>query len=393
VSDLTRSADGLQQPLALEATDGVPLLRPMLPDAGRLLPYLCRIDANRIYSNHGPLSSEFEERLEGLVAPDGGAVVCANSCTAAIIGSILATAGRATAKRPYALVPAFTFVATAVAAEVCGYRLALADINSEDWMLRPEVAVDHPLLGEVGVVIPVSTFGRPAPQAPWRAFQERTGIPVVIDGAASFDRILGASESYVGEIPVAFSFHATKAFGIGEGGCVATTSEALAGSVLRALNFGFLGERNSRSASINGKLSEFHAAVGLAELDGWPSKQAAFQAVIDGYRRRLGEVGLKDRFVGAPDISLGYALFVCQDQRETSYVQEVLERRRIGTRAWYGRGLGYQSYFASAHVPGALPVTENIAPRVLGLPMAPDLTDFHIGVVANALAEAVGEGR
>ena len=56
---------------------------------------------------------------------------------------------------------------------------------------------------------------------------------------------------------------------------MATADEELAGSVIRALNFGFRGERNSSSASINGQLSEYHAAVGLAELDGWPAKQAA----------------------------------------------------------------------------------------------------------------------
>jgi dTDP-4-amino-4,6-dideoxygalactose transaminase len=380
-------------PPAPEATVGVPLLRPRLPGADRLLPYLRRIDANRVYSNHGPLVVEFEERLEGLITPDGGAVVSASSGTAAIIGAILATAGRATAERPLALVPAFTFVATAVAAEACGYRIALADIDAEDWMLHAEAAADHPLLSEVGVVVPVSTFGRPAPQAPWCAFQGRTGIPVVIDGAASFDRLIGEPERYVGDIPVAFSFHATKAFGTGEGGCVATADEALAGSIIRALNFGFRGERDSRSASINGKLSEYHAAVGLAELDGWPAKQAAFQAVIEGYRRHLGELGLMHCFVGAPDISLGYALFVCDHRWEALRVRDALAGQGIETRAWYGRGLRHQSHFASASVADGLPVTDEVAPRVLGLPMAPDLTDGQISVVASALARALSSGR
>ena len=63
--------DAPAQPTAPEATAGVPLLRPRLPDADRLLPYLRRIDASEFYSNHGPLGAEFEERLEGLVARTG----------------------------------------------------------------------------------------------------------------------------------------------------------------------------------------------------------------------------------------------------------------------------------------------------------------------------------
>ena len=387
--------DAPAQPTAPEATAGVPLLRPRLPDADRLLPYLRRIDANRIYSNHGPLGAEFEERLEGLIAPDGGAVVAASSGTAAIIGAILATAGRATAERPLALVPAFTFVATAVAAEACGYRIALADIDAEDWMLRPEAAADHPLLSEVGVVVPVATFGRPTPQAPWRHFQEVTGIPVVIDGAASFDRILGAPERYVGGIPVALSFHATKAFGIGEGGCVATADEELAGSVLRALNFGFRGERNSRSASINGKLSEISCGGGSRRT----RRLARETGSVPGGDRRLssapGEWGQGDPFRWRP----GHQPRLCA----------LRVRPRVGSlaRAGRSRAAGHRDPGMvragpgppepvprhEPSVPGALPVTDDLAPRVLGLPMAPDLTDGQINVVAIALAEALSSRR
>ncbi len=45
--------------------------------------------------------------------------------------------------------------------------------------------------------------------------------PVVIDGAASFATLTLAPHLYAGTVPVALSFHATKSFGVGEGGCVA----------------------------------------------------------------------------------------------------------------------------------------------------------------------------
>ena len=63
----------------------------------------------------------------------------------------------------------------------------------------------------------------------------------------------------------AFSLHATKGLATGEGGMVACTNAARIERIGQALNFGFSGSRESRSPSTNGKMSEYHAAVGLAE--------------------------------------------------------------------------------------------------------------------------------
>src|SRR5207245_1695241 len=104
-------------------------------------------------------------------------------------------------------------------------------------------------------VIPVAPFGRGLQQNAWRAFRQRTGVAVVIDGAASFEAFERDPQAGLGEVPVAFSFHATKSFACGEGGAVASTDLALVRDVMRALNFGFLNSRDSCSASINGKLS------------------------------------------------------------------------------------------------------------------------------------------
>ena len=110
--------------------------------------------------------------------------------------------------------PAATFVATAVAAELCGYQPYLADINADTWMLEADGPVlrDHPALAKIGVVIPVAPFGRPIPQLPWQAFRDQTGISVIIDGAAMFDVGKAPLEQFFGAVPVVLSLHATKGF-------------------------------------------------------------------------------------------------------------------------------------------------------------------------------------
>jgi dTDP-4-amino-4,6-dideoxygalactose transaminase len=366
----------------------VSVLRPQLPTAERLLPYLRRIDQMRIYSNHGPLGSELSERLASMLQLPEGGIVCASSGTAALSGAVLATAGRGTPERPLALLPAFTFVATAAAVEHCGYRAYLADVDAESWMLDPERLTDHPQRERIGVAVPVAPFGRPVPQDPWQVFSRKTGIPVVIDGAASFEPVSQAPERFLGALPVAFSFHATKSLATGEGGGVATSDLALAERIVRALNFGFFGTREARSASLNGKMSEYHAAVGLAELDDWPAKSNAFRAVADQYRRMLREIGLSQRFHGSPELAGCYALFQCAGDPEVTRVSRSLEHHGIDFRLWYGGGVHRQSYFADLPSDD-LSITDDLAPRLLGLPTAPDLAKSAIRHTVAALAEAI----
>src|SRR5262249_18273269 len=67
----------------------VPVMRPRLPNSELLLPYLRQMDANRIYSNHGPLMVELERKLSHFLLLSPNSIACASSGTAALIGAIL----------------------------------------------------------------------------------------------------------------------------------------------------------------------------------------------------------------------------------------------------------------------------------------------------------------
>jgi dTDP-4-amino-4,6-dideoxygalactose transaminase len=366
----------------------IPVLRPRLPSADALLPYLHRIDATRIYSNNGPLASELERRLADHLRLPFRGLVSAASGTAALIGAILASAGRATPTRPLAILPAFTFVATAVAVELCGYQPYLADVDAENWMLNPLQLAHHPELDRIGLVVPVAPFGRPVPQHSWLDFAEQSKIPVVIDGAASFDPAADKPDEFFGAIPVVLSFHATKSYATGEGGAVATSDVELAARITQALNFGFYSARDSSSSSINGKMSEYHAAVGLAELDSWATKRAALRTVAEYYQRFSDEVRRADRLITAPTIASCYVLFRCAELKEQVRITESLKRNGVDFRLWYGEGVHRQTYFVGL-ARDSLEVTERLAPLLLGLPVAPDLNDAAIARVVSALSDGL----
>jgi dTDP-4-amino-4,6-dideoxygalactose transaminase len=381
--------DPAERPVAEVAAQApVPVLRPRLPVAERLLPYLRRIDAHRVYSNFGPLVLEFEQRLGAMLGLPASAIVSASSGTAGLVGCILALAGRATPARPLALMPAYTFVATAVAAQECGYEPLFADVRADDWQIDAAALANHPRLDQVGVVVPVAPYGRRVDPAPWQAFEERTGIPVVVDGAASLEPAMDIGADAITRIPVVFSLHATKGLATGEGGAVACRDASRIERIGQALNFGFSGSRESRVPSTNGKMSEYHAAVGLAELDAWPGKSQALREVTRHYLERAAEAGLGSRLRTAPLLCSSYVLFEAGDAAGALRVQAALDRHGIGHRLWYGLGLQRQPSFAACPA-DPLPVSESIAPRLIGLPMAPDLTPAAIARVIAALREGV----
>ncbi|QSX77455.1 DegT/DnrJ/EryC1/StrS family aminotransferase [Agrilutibacter solisilvae] len=366
--------------------DAVPVCRPRLPRVKDLTPFLERMDDARRYTNHGTLSAQFTRGLAQAFGVREEEVCLASSGTSALIAAILATAGRATSERPWALCPAYTFAATALAAEACGYQPRLIDVDSNGWMPTPEFAARQPL-ERVGLALATAAYGQSVPQQAWSEFSRDSGIPVVIDAAAAFEQACDHPDDTFGTVPVVLSMHATKAFGIGEGGAVLCTDRGVIERTYGALNFGFLGARECRMPGINGKLSEYHAAVGLAQLARWPSQRHALSQVAQAYQKHARSHGLAGRIVTAPRVASCYALFVARDATEAAAATAALAAARVGFRRWYGVGLHNEPHFVSAPR-GLLANTERIATCLIGLPMAPDLHDTEIARVVAALAEA-----
>ena len=367
----------------------LPVYRALLPNAEALLPYLRRIDANRWYSNRGELVSLLEARLGDLLGLDGANVISAASGTAAIEGAVFATAGRARPERPLALLPAYTFAATASAVERCGYSPYLLDVDPDTWTLSAERLLGHRALELAGVVVPVAPYGRAVAQAGWIAFQAQANIPVVIDAAAGFEFVIADPERCTGAIPVALSFQATKAFSSGEGGAVVWSDAEGLKRVARSLNFGILYKREITSPGTNGKMSEYHAAVGLASLDGWDETCRANRAVAAAYRLAAGTHGLAEQLFVAPDVASNYALLDAGSPTAADDVVAALRAQQIEYRLWYGRGLHHEPYLRDVER-DPLPETDRIAPSILGLPIAPDIAhadiERTIATVAQALA-------
>src|SRR5262245_61981348 len=137
----------------------IPVQRPRLPTAERLLPYLRRIDAARWYTNQGPLVNALEERLAALIGAATGCVAVQANGTLSLTLALKAFGAPPGA---LCLTPSWTFVATVAAISAANMVPYFVDVDRATWALTPEAV--QSVLGEVvnvGAVMVVSPFGAP----------------------------------------------------------------------------------------------------------------------------------------------------------------------------------------------------------------------------------------
>ncbi len=352
-------------------------LIPDLPPLPDLLPYLERIDQNRQYTNFGPLLQTYESRLAELA---GGQCVTLASGTAALelaIAALDLSVGRRV------LLPAFTFPATLLAVLRCGLQPVFADVDEHCWTLTPAIARKALQHNSYALILPVASFGLALPEQDWDVFTLDTGIPVIMDAAAA----LGCQK--VGKTTsAAFSLHATKPLGVGEGGVFATAAPDMAERVRKMSNFGFHQGTVNYSCATNAKLSEYAAAVGLAQLERRPSLLARRCSIWAAYRaalQDLPEIGVQPFADLTPPAVLSVRL--AMDAEKAAHT---LAKAGIETRRWYAPPLHRHPLFTAVRRTGSpdqnsLPVTDCLYRNGLGLPFHAFLTHDDILAVVDQL--------
>jgi len=275
--------------------------------------------------------------------------------------------------------PSFTFYATAEAIARRGATPVFADIDPATANLDVEDVAAR-VTPRTRAIVPVHLFGRPAPLAELTEL----GQPLLEDAAQAFGSPVVARTG----VASTFSFYPTKnLFGLGDGGLVAATDEALAERV-RLLRFhGSRDKKDFRFVGYNSRLDELQAAalrLFLTKLDEWTESR---REAAERYR----ELALGD-LVETPEDEHGhvYHLFVCRSPERDAIVS-ALREAEIGTATYYLpplhlqpalRFLGYEE--------GSLPETERLAHENFSIPLWAGITPEQQERVVEAVRAAVG---
>ena len=356
----------------------IAVMRPSMPDAEAVLPYLREIDRARWYSNFGPLHGRLQRRLAAHFAIDEDHLTLLANGT---LGLTLALQAQDSPAGGLCAMPAWTFAATASAVVAAGLTPWFLDVDPQTWALAAETLGDR--LGEapgaVVAVMPVAPFGAPIDYTAWDDFAERLGLAVVIDSAAAFDSVR------IGTTPVMVSLHATKVLSIGEGGLIACGQPDLIARIHRLSTFGFARDRAVAELGINAKLSEYGAALGLAALDRWEPQLQAFVVLAATCREAFADldgVRLAPGFAG-PAVPSTFNVDLGRPVAEAAIA--ALAADGIEARRWWGGGC-HRHPGLSNFSRTDLAVTDRLGQSVIGLPYYLGLTEDDIGYVRDRLA-------
>jgi dTDP-4-amino-4,6-dideoxygalactose transaminase len=369
--------------------------RPRLPPADAIEDYFRISREAAWFSNDGPCAQLLSDRLSSRLGDGLHCVLVANGTLGLMVALRALTEARHTTAHEVA-VPSFTYIATVSAILWAGLKPVFVDVDADGWHAEPaslQVAVEE--RGDsLACLLPCSTFGTaPALETrrAWEDLARRAGLPLLVDSAAglgSTDKT-GQPLGSQGDAEI-FSMHATKPFAVGEGGLIVTQSADLAKRMRQMIRFGLDAARMLPGpAGLNAKMSELHAATGLAVLDRFDEwlgqRRASATRIVDalsphGFRFQLNAAHSSWQFVPtlAPDASTRTRILV---EAEAAGV----EMRN------YHQPLHLMGPLRRHETIGGLEVTRELGARIVSLPMANDLDDASLNCICLSVLGALGE--
>ncbi|MBB5719485.1 dTDP-4-amino-4,6-dideoxygalactose transaminase [Stakelama sediminis] len=351
----------------------IPLIAPNPPKLSEMGEELAAIEASGQYSNAGPTVSAFERAIvEQLFGGEGACLAVANA-TLGLMIAIRQAAGRNWRGERFALIPAFTFAATAHAAEWAGLTPLLIDSDPDDWAACAEAedAAFARYGSQIAVVVPYATFGTCIDLERYRRLAERHDVGVVIDAAASLGALdeNGHGFGQGHRFATVFSMHATKPFATAEGGLVYSADPACIDDLRAMTNFGFGMPRTATVAGLNAKLSEVSGLLAsrkLAEIDSCADHRTRLGRA---YGELLGDFRLQ-RLRGARPMTQFQSLLL--PSHLAAFREDIiagLAARGVGAAHYFAPHLGQQPYFKATARIEPTPVADSIAARILSLPL------------------------
>lgn len=365
-------------------TNFIPVFRPPIPNAWQR--EIAAVVESRWWGygvRCGNLESEFTQIR-------GGWALATNSCTSALY-----LAGRCLAgvSRGEVIVPAITFISTAVAFHEAGLRVRVADVDPSTLLLDVQKAAAL-VTPETRAIVSVHLFGQKQDLRPLRALCDEHGLSLIEDCAHRLD---GRAESSLADFSC-FSFNAVKEAPAGEGGmlwgrhvsdegiCRANsylgmnvdTAQRASSAVHKAYDF-------SSRGGLKLRLSDLSAAFVHACKDELGAWRRARQRLHARYFAAFRELDTKAQLIcrdADDDSLLVFALRVPVEHRER--LRQTLAARGIATSVHYP-SISEHPIFSIANCP----IAERAGRELVTLPLFPELSDVDQDRVIAAFGAAV----
>lgn len=352
----------------------IPIVKPFLPPQEEYNKYINDIWQRNWLTNNGPLVNELELklknylRLKHLLFVSNGTIAIQLAIKALDLkGEILTTP--------------FSYVATASSIQWESCMPVFVDIDGESLTIDPNKLEDAITPKTTGIVA-THVYGNSCYIDDIKTIADKHNLKVIYDAAHSFGvNYKGKSVFEYGDISTT-SFHATKLFHTIEGGAVVTKHPDVLKKLAYMRNFGHDGPESFACLGINGKNSEFHAAMGLCNLefiDEILEKRKALSLYYDEKLRNLDVV--KPKLTDPDNFNYAYYPLVFPSEGTLLKAKEQLNRTEIFPRRYFYPTLSSLPYVKKYETP----VADDIAKRVLCLPLYHTLSNSEVNFICRLL--------
>ncbi len=290
------------------------------------------------------------------------------------------------------IIPANTFIATALAVSDAGATPVLCDVDPDSYTLDITSA-ERALTSGVKAIIPVHLYGQPADMDGIQHFANKHGLIVIEDAAQAHGAVHRLGRVGTFGRASAFSFYPGKNLGAyGDGGAICTNDDGLAEQIRLLRNWGSTVKYIHRVQGYNSRLDTLQAAVLLVKLQHLHDWNQRRRELAEQYRQALlcvsDQLDLPREAAWCREHI--YHLFVVALKfADRDGVIQHLHNQGIGAGIHYPVPIHLQQAYPNLGSPGCFPVAEQKAKQILSLPLYPEMTSEYVKTVASALVNAL----
>lgn len=352
-----------------------PVTKPFLPPKEVYTSYLDGIWTRQWLTNMGPLASDLELKLKESLN--------VNHLLFVTNGTIaLQMALKALNLKGEIITTPFSFIATTSSIVWENCKPIFVDIDGNSLNIDA-TKIEAAITENTSAILATHVYGNPCDIELIEKIAKKHNLKVIYDAAHAFGvEVNGKSVFEYGDISTC-SLHATKLYHSIEGGLVITKDAELLKKLAYMRNFGFDGPERFAELGINAKNSEFHAAMGLANLQFIKNISAKRKALSERYDEKLKNIkARRPTWHKASENNYSYYPIVFENEELMLKIIENLKLHEIFTRRYFYPSLATAvPYVEKQH----LPITDDISRRVLCLPLYYDLTFEEVDLIARLM--------
>lgn len=338
--------------------------RPFLPPQEEYQNFIKGIWNRQWLTNMGPLASQLEMNLKDYLK--------VNHLLFVTNGTIaLQMAIKALNLKGEIITTPFSFVATTSTIVWEGCTPVFVDIDEETLCIDAS-KIEAAITKDTQAILATHVYGNPCDVIAIEKIAKKHNLKVIYDAAHAFGvEVNGKSIFEFGDISTC-SLHATKLYHSIEGGLITTSNPDLLKKLASIRNFGISGFDSFSELGINGKNSEFHAAMGIVNLNHIDEIKNKRQQIANRYDEKLqGFNHYRPKWYANSANNNSYYPIIIECEELLLKCKEVLQLNEIGTRRYFYPSLASALPYLE---PTEMPITDNISKRILCLPMYHDLT-------------------